>query len=105
MDIKQINSALQNTRQNDAARKADEPRAKGAEARGEQAGTNGTEQVSVTDASRRAQALNEKARDVQVDNREKIEALKQAIAEGSYDVDVQAVAKKLLQTEALFSTL
>ncbi|SIN78177.1 anti-sigma-28 factor, FlgM family [Sulfurivirga caldicuralii] len=105
MDIKHINSALQNTRQNDAARKADEPQAKGAEARSGQAGTNGAEQVSVTDASRQAQALNEKARDVQVDNREKIEALKQAIAEGSYDVDVQAVAKKLLQTEALFSTL
>ncbi len=105
MDIKQITTVLQNTRQSESPRRADDVRSKSAEARTPQAEAKAAERVSVTDASRQAQALNEKARDVQVDNRKKIEALKQAIEEGRYDVDVQAVAKKLLQTEALFSTL
>ncbi len=105
MDIKNINSAIQNTRQSDSPRKAEDTRSKAADVRSGKASTEAAAKVSVTETSRQAQALNEKAQAVQVDNREKIEALKQAIAEGRYDVDVQAVAKKLLQTEALFSTL
>ena len=105
MDIKQINSALQSTRQGEGPRKAEDGRVRNAEARADRSEGKTAEQVTVTDASRQAQTLNEKARALEVDNREKIEALKQAIAEGRYEVNTQTVAKKLLQTEALFSTL
>jgi len=105
MDIKQINTALQNTRQSESPRKADNAVRSTRDGIQSDTSAAATERVSVTSASLQAQALHEKARDVKVDNREKVEALKQAIAEGRYEVDTQAVAKKLMQTEVLFSTL
>ncbi len=61
------------------------------------------DRVTLTDKLAQARELELKSQDVRVDNSEKIAAIKAAIAEGSYQVDAQKVADKLLQTEVLFA--
>ncbi len=102
MDIKQINNAL-TPRQTDNLRRSDSTRSEMA-GRGEAVST-GQERVSINSLSAQATSLQEKAMQSEPDNRAKIERLKQAISDGTYEVDTQSVAKKLMQTEALFSTL
>ena len=102
MDIKQINNAL-TPRQTDSLRRNEGARSDAA-TQSQEAGAS-QERVSIDSLSAQTSALQEKAMQADTDNRAKIEQLKQAIADGSYEVDTQAVAKKLMQTEALFSTL
>ena len=101
MDIKTLN-AMQPARQTDTSRKAEKP----IEAQTRtmtQTQTMG-EKVSINRLSAEAAAQTEKV-GTMPEQSEKVQRLKQAISEGRYEVDTKAVAKKLMQTEALFSTL
>lgn len=55
--------------------------------------------------SAEALALNRVSQQLETDapvNQEKVEALRAAIADGSYKVDAQSVAKKMLESDTLF---
>lgn len=98
MDIKSINQNTLNNRVGDAP---------GNQARGNasaSAKNDAADKVTLTDMSSQVADLEKKAAASEIDNSEKIAELKAAIQEGSYQVDANKVASKLIQTEALFSS-
>ncbi len=101
MDIKTLN-AMQPARQTDTSRKAEKPTE--AQTRTMAQTQAMGEKVSINRLSAEAAAQTEKV-GTMPEQSEKVQRLKQAISEGRYEVDTKAVAKKLMQTEALFSTL
>jgi len=106
MNIKNISQNIANAAQNDAARKADEVRAQQAKnpssaSETTKATTQG-DKVTLTATSQQVKSLEKKMEEARVDNSEKIKALKLAIKNGDYEVDTEAVAKKLIQTEFAF---
>lgn len=67
----------------------------------EQASTGkGGESVQLSREAQQLQKIGEKLRDQPAINKERVAQLKQAIAEGSYQVDSQRVAGKLLNFES-----
>lgn len=78
--------------------KIDEPRsAAGASAPG------ASEVVTLTDLGSRLRALTELVANVPAVDGQRVERFRQAIADGSYRVDVAAVADKLVNFEAMLS--
>lgn len=66
------------------------------------ADNSGGETVKI---SAEAQALNRVSQQLETDapvNQEKVEALRAAVADGSYKVDPQSVARKMLESDSLF---
>jgi negative regulator of flagellin synthesis FlgM len=63
---------------------------------------NSGESVQLSQNARQLQSVSEKIASMPSVNSEKVAQLKQAIAEGSYQVDSQRVASKLLGLEAQF---
>jgi negative regulator of flagellin synthesis FlgM len=63
------------------------------------------EVVTLTDLASRLQELTQSVAKLPVADQEKIEAFRQSIAEGSYDVDPRAVAEKLTSIESLLADL
>ena len=61
------------------------------------------DKVTLTQAFSQVSALELKAKSADIDNSARIAELKSAIENGSYKVDPQRVADKLIQTEALFA--
>lgn len=101
MDIKHINQNLANNRLNDPVRNQSQQAGSGRTAGNENAAT--ADKVTLTSASSQIQDLEKAAKTAKPDNSERISALKAAIQDGSYKVDAEKVANKLIQTEALFS--
>ncbi|WP_029407144.1 flagellar biosynthesis anti-sigma factor FlgM [Thiomicrorhabdus sp. Milos-T2] len=99
MDIKNLTTGVLPSRSNDQPKAP----AKEIDERVNTATPNSTDKVTLTDFLSQARELETKSQDVNVDNSEKIAALKAAINDGSYQVDSQKVAEKLIQTEALFA--
>ncbi len=60
----------------------------------------GGESVQLSREAQQLQKISEKLRDQPSINKERVAQLKQAIAEGSYQVDSQRVASKLLNFES-----
>jgi negative regulator of flagellin synthesis FlgM len=65
----------------------------------------GAEVVTLTDLAARLQALTQSVADLPVADREKVEAFRQSVAEGSYEVDPQAVAEKLSAIESMLADI
>jgi len=99
MDIKNINNNLTLNRPNDSTKPSNTEESKGS------AKNNlvNTDKVTLTQAMTQMSHLERSARDVSTDNSARIAELKLAIQDGSYQVDAESVANKLLQTEALFA--
>lgn len=99
MDIKNINTSLVNNRLNDSSQQP----AKGERANNSQASDKSTDQVTLTSVSSQVKNLEQKAANSNIDNQDRIDSLKAAIKDGSYQVDSQNIANKLIQTEVLFA--
>ncbi len=67
--------------------------------------TSSAEVVTLTDLASRLQELTRSVAELPVADQEKIEAFRQSIADGSYDIDPRAVAEKLTSIEALLADL
>lgn len=100
MDIKNLTNSVGAGRANDPV-KAQERNAGQANPSAKPAGND--DRVTLTDVLSQARDLEVKSQDVKVDNSERVAALKAAIQDGTYQVNAQRVAEKLVQTEVLFS--
>jgi negative regulator of flagellin synthesis FlgM len=64
-----------------------------------------SEVVTLTDLGNRLQALTQSVADVPAVDSQRVEFFRQAIADGSYQVDADAVAEKLANFEALLTNV
>jgi len=73
----------------------------GAKANGMQAGTPPrTDKVSLTDTATQLQSLQKTLADAPVVNNERVEALRAAVADGSYQVDATELAQNMINFES-----
>lgn len=100
MDIKNLTTSINASRNNDINTLADKP--SNEKVMGSQT-TDTSDRVTLTDNSSQVRELEVKAQSMPVDNSARIAELKSAIANGSYQVDAQKVADKLMQSEALLA--
>lgn len=100
MDIKNLNSSLPQTRSNESVTPPAQETTKNSSAPASQANTD---KVTLTQVFSQVSNLEQKAQSVDIDNSARISELKSAIQDGSYQVDAERVADKLMQTEALFA--
>lgn len=100
MDIKNLNSGVLQTRSNESVKTPDQEPAENSSAPASQANTD---KVTLTQAFTQVSHLEQKAMSVDIDNSARIAELKSAIQDGSYQVDAERIADKLMQTEALFA--
>lgn len=63
----------------------------------------GSDVVTLTDLGSKLQALTQSVADVPAVDAKRVEQFRQAIADGSYQVDAEAVADKLANFEAMLS--
>lgn len=104
MDIKQVNNSVFNGRTNDTALK----NGKDVNSDGASSSKNidgSADRVTLTQNFSQITELEQKAKSAPADNAERIAAIKAAIADGSYQVNSQRVAEKLLQSEQFLSQL
>lgn len=99
MDIKNVNNIVALNRSNDSFKPSNKEES---DARASHVQVN-TDKVTLTQAMTQMNNLEQTARSVSTDNSSRIAELKLAVQEGSYQVDAEKVANKLLQTEALFA--
>lgn len=100
MDIKNINNNLMLNRSNDPIKPSNKE--DGAETRAKNTLIH-SDKVTLTQATTQISNLEQTARNISTDNSTRIAELKLAIQDGSYQVNAEKVADKLLQTEALFA--
>jgi negative regulator of flagellin synthesis FlgM len=101
MDIKNLQNNLANARANEAL-KAQEKLGAKSEGSSESAKPQ-SDRVTLTSMSSQILELERRASAATIDNQARIAELKQAIADGSYKVDAEKIADKLMKTELLFS--
>lgn len=61
--------------------------------------SSGADQVSLTDSARLMVRLEKILEDVPAVDRHRVETIKQAIADGTYSIDAEKVAKEVLRME------
>lgn len=99
MDLKSVNQNVISNRVNDSVRGQEKS---GTAPSGSDAKTVETDKVTLTNVSQ-VKDLEAKAAASEVDNSARIAELKAAIKDGSYQVNAENVAKKLIQTETLIA--
>jgi len=72
----------------------------GAKADNVQAGTTPTDKVSLTETATQLQSLQQTLADAPVVNNERVEALRAAVADGSYQVDAAELAQNMINFES-----
>lgn len=100
MDIKNINQSLVSSRLNESNTSSPN---KSAGAQNAPSLNVSADKVTLTQTSTQVMNLEKKAAASEVDNSAKIEALKEAIKDGSYQVNAEKVASKLIETEVLMA--
>ena len=94
MDIKNVTNSLVGNRPDNTTQ---------AGRGGSQSATQSAQQADSVTLSASVQDLEQKAQAASVDNKDRINQLKQAIQDGSYQIDADKIASKLIETETLFS--
>ncbi len=65
----------------------------------------GSDQVTLTPEARQLKALEEKVNDLPVVDSDRVSAIRAALASGSYEIDTQRIAGKLMSFERALSDL
>jgi len=99
MDIKNINQSLVNNRLNDSANNSPKSNTSSATSNG----SKETDKVTLTDVSSQVSNLEKQAAASNIDNSARIAELRESIKDGTYQVDSEKVANKLIQTEVLLA--
>lgn len=99
MDIKNVNNNVVTNRSNESVK----PSGKDATDTSAKDASVQADKVTLTQAISQVSNLEQTARSVNTDNSARIAEIKSAIQDGSYKVDAESVADKLMQTEALFA--
>jgi len=100
MDIKNLTTNVAANRAYDSVK----PPLKGIDEGNKQtSSTASTDKVTLTNVLSQVMDLETQSKDVSIDNSARVSAIKAAVQDGSYQVDTQKVAEKLIQTEALFA--
>ena len=60
---------------------------------------SGHDQLSLTDTARQLQALQDQVKDMPTVDSQRVDAIKAAIADGSYQVDANRIAEKMISME------
>lgn len=100
MDIKNLQNNIVSSRSNEAVKNTGKDVSE--KTTGESTSAS-LDKVTITQTFSQITSLEQKARNVEIDNSSRIAELKAAIQDGSYKVDAERVAEKLMQTEALFA--
>jgi negative regulator of flagellin synthesis FlgM len=103
IDFSRLNNtpALPDSTRTSGAKDSVEAKPQPAPAKAEQAGANQSgESVHLSNEAQQLQKVTDSLRDQPVVNKARVAELKQAIADGSYKVDSNRVASKLLNFEA-----
>lgn len=101
MDIKNLQTGVTSSRSTESLR-ANERAV--SEQKG-QASSAPTDRVTLTDTLGQVRELEQKTEAVNIDNSERLASLKAAIQDGSYQVNAQNVADKLLQSENFLANI
>jgi len=99
MDIKNVNNNVVTNRSNESVK----PSSKDTTGANSNDAPVQADKVTLTQAISQVSNLEQTARSVNTDNSARIAEIKSAIQDGSYKVDAEKVADKLMQTEALFA--
>ncbi len=102
MDIKNLQNGLNNARNTDAL-KAQEKINTAATVDSEKTSKAPTDRVTLTSVSSQIRELEKRAAVANTNNEARIAELKQAIADGTYKVDAEKIADKLIKMEVLFA--
>ncbi len=103
MDIKNLNSGVLQSRSNEPVKNPGQESTEKSSVPASQANTGNSDKVTLTQAVAQVSNLEQKAQSVDIDNSTRIAELKNSIQDGSYQVDAERIADKLMQTEALFA--
>lgn len=103
MDIKSLTSNVSSGRGSEQIR-AQEERNSG-KAASQTSNQLPADKVTLTGALTQIRDLEQKTEAVNIDNSARIANLKAAIADGSYQVNAQNVAEKLMQSESLLASI
>ncbi len=101
MDIKTINNIALN-RANESAKPSQKT---GGESSLKDNHVANTDKVTLTQTTTQMNNLEQTARTLSTNNSERIAEIKRAVQEGTYQVNAERVADKLMQTETLFARL
>ncbi|WP_040725722.1 flagellar biosynthesis anti-sigma factor FlgM [Thiomicrorhabdus sp. Kp2] len=99
MDIKNLTTNVAANRNNDSVKQSIADLGEN----NKHASSMATDKVTLTGVLSQVMDLENQSKNVNIDNSEKIAALKASIQDGSYQVNTQKIAEKLIQTEALFA--
>jgi negative regulator of flagellin synthesis FlgM len=101
MDIKNVQSTLLNSRLNDTSRYAEKNTAQ--QTTSESQNKPQADRVTLTSTSSQIRELEKRASNATPGNEARIAELKRSISEGSYNVNANSVAEKLLNMEKMFA--
>lgn len=99
MDIKNLTSNVTQSRSPDSVKAP----SKDVEGNNNTSTNTPTDKVTLTDILSQVRELETLSQDVTLDSSAKIASIKAAIQDGSYEVDAQRVAEKLIHNELLLS--
>ena len=104
-EINGLNHTQTQSQSSSDAKQVDVARGEASNAQAETGTPSTTDTVSLTDTATRLQSLENTLSNLPVSDPQRVESFRQAILNGSYEVNPQSVAEKLMNVEEQLSSL